>query len=228
MVFRPKFGLAFLLHACVLGGGIFGPAVCPGNTWAAMGRKRAACATDARRRLPLSSTFAIFKAPGMSPYCYKKIGLPRTLAVVHTVNREGVRYVLDAHGGGAADLDFLYSIYPAHFPAGEGAWGRGNFGHGPAHGRQRALDGTFDRPGSLQQLPPCVQSRLLVALATGQGLGVGGAPVDSGRSAGAGGRRRHGGPASGREGLRQSPTSRCGAFQSQSEPSGSGATSGWS
>ncbi len=53
MVFRPKFGLAFLLHACVLGGGIFGPAVCPGNTWVAMGRKRAACATDARRRLPL-------------------------------------------------------------------------------------------------------------------------------------------------------------------------------
>ena len=53
MVFRPKLGLAFLLHTCVLGGGIFGPAVCPGNTWVAMGRKRAACATDARRRLPL-------------------------------------------------------------------------------------------------------------------------------------------------------------------------------
>ncbi len=51
MVFRPKLGLAFLLHACVLGGGIFGPAACPGNTWVAMGRKRAACATDARRRL---------------------------------------------------------------------------------------------------------------------------------------------------------------------------------
>ena len=57
MVFRPNFGLVFLLHACVLDGGIFRPAVCPSSTWAALGRKRAACAADARRRhLPPSAS----------------------------------------------------------------------------------------------------------------------------------------------------------------------------
>ena len=82
----------------------------------------------------------------------------------------------DVQSGRDANLGLLYSIYPTNFPAGTGAFGRSNFGHGPAYDHPCVVYGAVVGPGTLQPLTTCIQTRLVVVLATGQGLGVGGTP----------------------------------------------------
>src|SRR2546423_6339398 len=144
----------------------------------------------------------------------KKDSLP-CLSLRSASVRKGVRddvvVAVPAQVGGAVAVAILYSIYPAHLPAGDAPARRLGADAGPPHRHPHAVDGpdVVPRPRrSLQRLPPRLLAGPLVAVAAGPGAGGGGAGAGAGRPAGglSGGRHRGATPRQAR--LRQGPSPR--------------------
>jgi hypothetical protein len=150
----------------------------------------------------------------MNVSAYQKIGLLPIFASSELAYRKGVRHGLDACGG-AADGGVLYSIYPAHFPAGAGPDSRGDHVHAATHGHWPAPSGGRFGQGTLERLSPRAVAARLVQLAAGACPGQPDSGTGSARPAGGHSGGRHQSAAQGPARLRQGAASRRDPFDPQ-------------